>query len=79
MIFKVKQFDWNMDYIDTRSDTVTVPTLKMREAMRDAKVGDDVYGEDPTINHLTRKASDLFGMEAAIFVPSGNSPVTQES
>jgi threonine aldolase len=38
-----------MDFVDIRSDTVTVPTLKMREVMRDAKVGDDVYGEDPTI------------------------------
>ena len=66
-----------MEYIDTRSDTVTVPTLRMREAMRDAKVGDDVYGEDPTINQLIRKVTDLFGMEAAILVPSGNNPVTQ--
>lgn len=57
--------------IDFRSDTVTKPTSAMREAMFNAKVGDDVFGEDPAINELEKKAADLFGMEAAIFCPSG--------
>lgn len=57
--------------IDFRSDTVTKPTPAMREAMFNAKVGDDVFGEDPAINELEKKAADLFGMEAAIFCPSG--------
>ena len=57
--------------IDFRSDTVTKPTPPMREAMFNAKVGDDVFGEDPAINELEKKAADLFGMEAAIFCPSG--------
>ncbi len=57
--------------IDFRSDTVTRPTPAMLEAMFNAKVGDDVFGEDPSINELEEKAADLFGMEAAIFCPSG--------
>jgi len=57
--------------IDLRSDTVTQPTLKMRQAMFDAKVGDDVYDDDPTIKELEAYAADLFGMEAGLFVPSG--------
>lgn len=57
--------------IDLRSDTVTRPTLGMREAMFSAPVGDDVFGEDPTVNELEKKAAGLFGMEAAIFCPSG--------
>jgi threonine aldolase len=57
--------------IDLRSDTVTRPTEAMREAMFAAEVGDDVYGEDPTVNRLEREAAALFGREAAIFVPSG--------
>lgn len=57
--------------IDLRSDTVTVPTQKMRDAMRDAVVGDDVYGEDPTINQLERLAAEIVGKEAALFVTSG--------
>jgi threonine aldolase len=57
--------------IDLRSDTLTRPTAGMREAMFSAPVGDDVFGEDPTINALEEKASKLFGMEAAIFCPSG--------
>jgi threonine aldolase len=56
--------------IDLRSDTVTRPTLEMRAAMAAAEVG-DVYGEDPTINLLERRAAALFGREAALFVPSG--------
>jgi threonine aldolase len=57
--------------IDLRSDTVTKPTLAMRQAMFDAEVGDDVYGEDPTVNHLEARAAEIVGKEAAIFVPSG--------
>ena len=57
--------------IDLRSDTVTKPTKAMLDAMFKAEVGDDVFGEDPTVNALEQKASALFGMEAALFCPSG--------
>ncbi|HYJ65385.1 MAG TPA: GntG family PLP-dependent aldolase [Parafilimonas sp.] len=57
--------------IDFRSDTVTKPTPAMLQAMFNAKVGDDVFGEDPTINELEEKTADMFGMEAAIFCSSG--------
>ena len=57
--------------IDLRSDTVTRPTKEMQEAMWAAPVGDDVMGDDPTVNALQEKAADLFGMEAALFCPSG--------
>lgn len=57
--------------IDLRSDTVTRPTAEMRAAMANAEVGDDVYGEDPTVNLLERRAAEIFGREAALFVPSG--------
>src|SRR6201996_7443041 len=57
--------------IDLRSDTVTRPTPAMREAMASAEVGDDVYSEDPTLNRLEREAAEVFGREAAIFVPTG--------
>lgn len=57
--------------IDLRSDTVTRPTPAMREAMAAAEVGDDVYSEDPTVNRLERRAAEIFGREAAIFVPTG--------
>ena len=57
--------------IDLRSDTVTRPTQAMRRAMAEAEVGDDVYGEDPTVNRLEAAAARIFGREAAIFVPSG--------
>ncbi len=57
--------------IDLRSDTVTLPTPAMREAMATAPVGDDVYGEDETVNALERRAAELCGREAALFVPSG--------
>lgn len=57
--------------IDLRSDTVTRPTAAMRQAMADAEVGDDVYGEDPTVNRLEKEATVVFGKEAAIFVPTG--------
>ena len=57
--------------IDLRSDTVTRPTPAMRAAMAAAEVGDDVYGEDPTVNRLEARAAEIFGREAAIFVPTG--------
>jgi threonine aldolase len=57
--------------IDLRSDTVTKPTPAMRAAMAAADVGDDVYGEDPTVRRLEERAAEVLGMEAALFVPSG--------
>src|SRR5581483_5961832 len=73
---------WNYDFkrnlsgisgsmIDLRSDTVTKPTPAMRRAMMEAEVGDDVYGEDPTVNRLERRAAEIAGKEAALFVPTG--------
>ena len=59
------------ELIDLRSDTVTRPTPEMRAAMAAAEVGDDVYGEDPTVNLLEKRAAEVFGREAAIFVPTG--------
>lgn len=60
-----------MNWIDLRSDTVTRPTAAMRRAMADADVGDDVYGEDPTVNALEQRAAAVCGKEAALFVPTG--------
>jgi len=60
-----------MEFIDLRSDTVTQPTPVMREAMAKAAVGDDVYGDDPTINQLQELAAEKLGKEAGLFVPSG--------
>ena len=60
-----------MKLIDLRSDTVTRPTAEMRRAMAEAEVGDDVYGEDPTVNRLEQRAAEVFGKEAALFVPTG--------
>lgn len=60
-----------MEYVDLRSDTVTLPTPSMREAMAKAEVGDDVYGEDPTINLLQEMAAKRLGKEAGLFVPTG--------
>jgi threonine aldolase len=57
--------------VDLRSDTVTRPTPAMRQAMAEAEVGDDVYGEDPTVNRLQQRAAEMFEREAALFVPSG--------
>jgi threonine aldolase len=57
--------------IDLRSDTVTRPTAKMRKAMAEAEVGDDVYGEDPTVNRLEARAAEIFGREAALLLPTG--------
>src|ERR671915_835964 len=58
--------------IDLRSDTVTKPTPAMRRAMAEADVGDDVYGEDPTVNRLQELAAEIFEKEAALFVPTGS-------
>src|SRR5256714_4682866 len=58
--------------IDLRSDTVTKPTPQMRRAMAEAEVGDDVYGEDPTVNRLQERAAEIFEKEAALFVPTGS-------
>lgn len=60
-----------VDVIDFRSDTITRPTDDMRDAMRDAEVGDDVLGDDPTVNALQEQAAERMGTEAALFVPSG--------
>ena len=60
-----------IDSVDLRSDTLTKPSEGMREAMAKAIVGDDVFGEDPTVNKLQERAAELMGMEAALFVPSG--------
>ncbi|WP_343065169.1 GntG family PLP-dependent aldolase [Nocardioides mesophilus] len=61
-----------MSHIDLRSDTVTKPTEGMRAAMARAEVGDDVYGEDPTVRRLEETVAGLFGMEAALFTPTGS-------
>jgi threonine aldolase len=58
--------------VDLRSDTVTRPTAEMRRAMAEAEVGDDVYGEDPTVNRLQDRAAEIFGREAGLFVPTGS-------
>ena len=58
--------------IDLRSDTVTKPTPEMRRAMAEAEVGDDVYGEDPTVNLLEQRAAEILGKEAGLFVPTGS-------
>ncbi|MCM2255009.1 MAG: beta-eliminating lyase-related protein [Vicinamibacteria bacterium] len=60
------------NFVDLRSDTVTRPTPSMRQAMAEAEVGDDVYGEDPTVNRLEAEAAALLGFEAALFVPTGS-------
>src|SRR5690348_7217029 len=60
-----------MKVVDLRSDTVTRPTPAMRRFMMDAEVGDDVYGDDPTVHALERRVAELTGKDAALFVPSG--------
>ena len=60
-----------MPIVDLRSDTVTKPTADMRRAMAEAEVGDDVFGDDPTVNRLQARVATLFGKDAALFVPSG--------
>src|SRR5262249_44514162 len=57
--------------VDLRSDTLTMPTADMRRAMAEAELGDDVFGEDPTINRLEQRAAELMGKQAAVFVASG--------
>ena len=60
-----------MSMIELRSDTMTQPTAAMRQAMAEAEVGDDVFGEDPTVNRLEQMAADRLGKEAALYVTSG--------
>jgi len=60
-----------MKVVDLRSDTMTRPTSAMSQAMAEAEVGDDVFGEDPTVNALEKMAADRMGKEAALFVASG--------
>ncbi|HRZ99580.1 MAG TPA: beta-eliminating lyase-related protein, partial [Candidatus Paceibacterota bacterium] len=57
--------------IDLRSDTVTRPSPAMLEAMVQAEVGDDVFGEDPTVNRLEKRVAEILGLEAAVFMPTG--------
>lgn len=57
--------------VDLRSDTLSKPTPEMREAIATAEVGDDVYGEDPTVIELERKSAEILGKEAGLFLPSG--------
>src|SRR5881394_2884478 len=59
------------DTVDLRSDTVTRPSALMRRAMMEAELGDDVYGDDPTVNRLQERAAEIFGFEAALLFPSG--------
>jgi len=68
---EIKSAGFTAPAIDLRSDTVTKPSPEMRRAMFEAEVGDDVYAEDPTINRLEKRAAEIFGREAALFVPSG--------
>ncbi|XP_046401764.1 probable low-specificity L-threonine aldolase 2 isoform X2 [Ischnura elegans] len=65
------QLNLGAKIVDLRSDTISRPTQLMRQAMFEASVGDDVYGEDPTVNELERKAASLLGKEAGLFLPSG--------
>ncbi|MEI6156949.1 MAG: low-specificity L-threonine aldolase [Atribacterota bacterium] len=67
----IKNLSSQNHWIDLRSDTVTHPTEEMLDAMRNAEVGDDVYGDDPTVNLLEKKAAEKVGKEASLFVPSG--------
>jgi threonine aldolase len=71
MTYSATQQDASQSYIDLRSDTLTKPTPEMRAAMAAAEVGDDVYGEDPTVNRLEARAAEIFAREAAVFVPTG--------
>src|SRR5216117_790138 len=59
------------DVVDLRSDTVTRPSAAMRKAMLEAELGDDVFGDDPTVNRLQERAAEIFGFEAALLFPSG--------
>ena len=62
--------------IDLRSDTVTKPCARMRQAMADAEVGDDCHGDDPTVRALEERVAELLGKEAAVFMPSGSMATT---
>jgi threonine aldolase len=68
---RVKVAGTNENVVDLRSDTVTRPSAEMRRAMAEAEVGDDVYGEDPSVNRLEERAAEIFGKDAALFVPTG--------
>src|SRR5215211_4807060 len=68
---EIRMSDSEKRVIDLRSDTVTKPTAAMRAAMEAAEVGDDVYGEDPTVNRLEALVAKMLGKEAAVFVASG--------
>ncbi|MET0322209.1 MAG: beta-eliminating lyase-related protein, partial [Duganella sp.] len=68
---ELNQVAQNDGWLDLRSDTVTRPGAAMRAAMHAADVGDDVYGDDPTVNRLQEVAADMFGYEDALFAPSG--------
>ncbi len=68
---KLRVGDEQRSVVDLRSDTVTKPTAEMRKAMAEAEVGDDVYGEDPSVNRLEQRAAEIFGKESALFVPTG--------
>src|SRR2546425_5126709 len=59
------------DVVDLRSDTVTRPSAAMRKAILEAELGDDVFGDDPTVNRLQERAAEIFGFEAALLFPSG--------
>src|SRR5574341_1576818 len=59
------------ELVDLRSDTVTRPSPGMRKAMSEAEVGDDVFGDDPTVNRLQERAAEIFGFQAALLFPSG--------
>src|SRR3981081_2950197 len=59
------------DVVDLRSDTVTRPSAAMRKAMLEAELGDDVIGDDPTVNRLQERAAEMFGFDAALLFPSG--------
>src|ERR671922_2659017 len=59
------------DVVDLRSDTVTRPSPGMKKAMMEAELGDDVFGDDPTVNRLQERAAQIFGFEAALLFPSG--------
>jgi threonine aldolase len=61
----------NSGYVDLRSDTVTRPSSAMRRAMADAEVGDDLFGDDPTVNRLQDRAAELTGKQAALYLPTG--------
>src|SRR5438067_8808254 len=70
-MFVTRPHTRDVKLIELRSDTFTLPTPAMRRAMADAEVGDDQYGEDPTVNRLEKRASEIVGKEAALYVPSG--------